>query len=131
MMSQNVPNLAFQKRLPIIVQGLREGLTYEEIGKRCTPPVTRRQIYRDRKSVEFRMLFNELLDECLADLAKLKAMGDGKDKRFALSQKLKLVMSMMRSVYATKIEADITGEPTDIRLTLHPSLISVNQEETQ
>ena len=85
-------------------------MTYEEIGRKCNPPVTRRQIFRDRQSIELKQFYNDLYDECMADLAKLRDFGDSKDKRFALSQKMKFLTALTRAIIPTKIEQKIEGE---------------------
>ena len=96
-MSRNAPtsaNKASQRRIPIIIQGLRDGLSYGEIGEQCIPPVDRKTIYRDRQTIEFQSFFNDLVDEYLAELAELKRMG-GKDRKMAIMAKWQLIKTMM------------------------------------
>ncbi len=74
----------------------------------------------------FKDFFNDLMDDYIKDLHKLSEGKPG-DRKMAISHKGMLVRAMLKAVIPTKIEAAITG-PTDIRLTLHPSLITKPEE---
>lgn len=127
-MSGNVQNKASLSRLPKIIKGIKDGKTYEQIAEICG--VNEKTIRRDRASIPFKDFFNELADEYLSDLAKLRAIGDSKDKRFALSQKGQFLRAMTRAIIPTKIEASITGE-IPLTVVFHQSLKSLKTEEEE
>lgn len=128
-MSRNVPKSGFNRRIPIIIQGIIDGLSYEEIGKKCKPPVTRRQIYRDRRSIPFKDFFESLVDEYLNDLKRLEN-GGNVEKRMAISHRGMLVRAMLKAIIPTKIEAEIMG-PTTIIAQFSESLKAIEEDENE
>ena len=127
-MSRNVRNSGVNKRIPIIIQGVLDGLTYEEIGKRCKPPVTSRQIYRDRQGIPFKDFFNDLHDSYMQDLKRL-SNGGAVEKRMAISHRGMLVRAMSKAVIPTRIEAKIEHGPMSITLQLSDTLKALPPEE--
>ena len=111
-MSSNVQNKASIARLPKIIKGIKDGKSYIQIAADCG--VNEHTIRRDRASIPFKDFFNELADEYIQDLAKLREMGDSKDKRFALSQTGQFLRAMTRAIIPTKIEATIDHGPVTI-----------------
>ena len=127
-MSKNVQNKASLARIPKIIRGIKDGKTYEMIAEECG--VNEKTIRRDRASIPFRDFFNDLADEYISDLAKLREYGDSKDRRFALSQKGQFLRAMTRAIIPTKIEAKITGD-VPLSVVFHSSLKSLEPEEEE
>ena len=125
-MSENVRKLSLLQRIPLIIQGVKDGKSYRQIAEDCG--VTERTIHRDREGIPFRDFFNELADEYISDLAKLRVFGDSKDKRFALSQKGQFLRAMTRAIIPTKIEAEITT-PKALAVVFHSSLKALSLED--
>jgi len=131
-MTQNVPKTEYNRRIPVIIQGIIDGLSYEQIAQKCNPPVARRTIYRDRQSIPFKSFFNELVDNYLKDLNQLEN-GDTTEKRIAISHKGMLVRAMLKAITPTKIEAEITGKgiaPIVISFDKDTEIIYPKKEET-
>lgn len=128
-MSRNVRNSSINKRIPTIIQGVLDGLTYEEIGQKCKPPVTARQIYRDRQSIPFKDFFNDLQDSYMQDLKRL-SNGGKVEKRMAISHKGMLVRAMLKAVIPTRIQAEITT-PLPLAVVFHESLKPLIHEEDE
>ena len=126
-MSEGVRKLGKLQRIPVIIKGVVEGKSYGEIAEECG--VSERTIYRDRGEIPFKDFFNTLADGYMKDLTQLE-QGGNREKTIAFSHKGMLLRAMLKAVIPTKIEAEITG-PTDLRLSLHPSLISAIKEELE
>ncbi|GAG80792.1 unnamed protein product, partial [marine sediment metagenome] len=126
-MSQNVPKSVTRRRIPIIIQGIIDGLSYEDIGKKCKPPVTRRQIYRDRQSIPFKDFFNDLIDGYMQDLKNLEH-GGKVEKRMAFSHKGMLLRAMLKAVIPTRIQAEIIGTPPLV-ISFHKDTELIHPEE--
>lgn len=82
-----------QVRLKVIVKGICEGKTYEEIGVRCG--VRRRTIYTDRSGLDVKLLSDALLDKQLADIAKLAASQDKKATNQAMFYRDRLLLKLL------------------------------------
>ena len=106
-MSEDVRKLTPLQRIPLIVQGVKDGKSYGKIAEECG--VHERTIYRDRESIPFTRFFNVIVDSYLSDLHQMER-GDEKQRSTALSHKGLLVRAMLKSVIPSKIEANITGD---------------------
>ncbi len=126
-MSRNVRSSRLNRRIPIIIQGVLDGLTYEDIGKKCKPPVTARQIFRDRQVIPFKNFFNDLQDSYMQDLKRL-SNGGKVEKRMAISHKGMLVRAMLKAVIPTRIQAEITT-PLPLAVVFHESLKPLKKED--
>jgi len=107
--SKSVRKLKLLQRIPVIIDGVKNGLPYTKIAKTCG--VSERTIRRDRESIPFRDFFNSLVDDYLGKLSQMEG-GDDKQRGMALKHKGMLVRAMLKGVIPTKIDAKVetTGE---------------------
>lgn len=117
------------RRIPIIAQGIIDGLSQTEIARRTG--VSIRTNYKDRQTLAFETLFNTMFERHLQDLAEYALSGEQGAQKFVLAQRTSILRAMMPRRAEVKAEiVQVVIEPEwDPRIANRRKFVESDQQD--